>query len=520
MMKSAFLQLCFVVADCSLSSSVPAAEANLTRLPNIVYIYGDDIGYGDFSCYGAKSVQTPSVDRLAKEGLRFTTAYCSSATCTPSRYSLLTGEYAFRQKGTGVLPGDAALIIKPGRATLPSILKKAGYTTAVVGKWHLGLGEYNSKADWNGEVKPGPLEVGFDYAFIMAATGDRVPCVYIENHRVVGLMAEDPLFVNYNEAYPGEETGVSVRNKLKMDWSHGHNNAVVNGIGRIGFMKGGKSALWKDEDMADQFTQHALGFIKHSKDKPFFLYFATHDIHVPRVPNPRFVGQTTMGPRGDAIVEFDACVKVILDLLDQLKLTDQTLVILSSDNGPTLDDGYKDGANEKVGSHKPAGPLRGGKYSLFEGGTRIPFIVRWPGHVQPGVSDAVVNQVDLAASLAALTREKPDPATMPDSLNVLSALLGQSKTGRDHVVEYANRIALRQDHWKFIPPGLVQDQFGPWKQVTIDAPGALFDLSADPGETNNVAAAHPEIVKQLSAKLAQIQYSGRTVPLAEPSAGP
>ena len=241
---------------------------------------------------------------------------------------------------------------------------------------------------------------------------------------------------------------------------------------------------------------------------------------MPRVPKPRFVGQTTMGPRGDAIVEFDACVKVILDLLDQLKLTDQTLVILSSDNGPTLDDGYKDGANEKVGSHKPAGPLRGGKYSLFEGGTRIPFIVRWPGHVQPGVSDAVVNQVDLAASLAALTREKPDPATMPDSLNVLSALLGQSKTGRDHVVEYANRIALRQDHWKFIPPGLVQDQFGPWKQVTIDAPGALFDLSADPGETNNVAAAHPEIVKQLSAKLAQIQYSGRTVPLAEPSAGP
>jgi len=387
MMKSAFLQLCFVVAGCSLSSSVPAAEANLTRLPNIVYIYGDDIGYGDFSCYGAKSVQTPSVDRLAKEGLRFTTAYCSSATCTPSRYSLLTGEYAFRQKGTGVLPGDAALIIKPGRATLPSILKKAGYTTGVVGKWHLGLGEYNAKADWNGEVKPGPLEVGFDYAFIMAATGDRVPCVYIENHRVVGLMTEDPLFVNYNEAYPGEESGVSVRDKLKMDWSHGHNNAVVNGIGRIGFMKGGKSALWKDEDMADQFTQHALGFIKRSKDKPFFLYFATHDIHVPRVPNPRFVGQTTMGPRGDAIVEFDACVKVILDLLDQLKLTDQTLVILSSDNGPTLDDGYKDGANEKVGSHKPAGPLRGGKYSLFEGGTRIPFIVRWPGHVQPGVSD-------------------------------------------------------------------------------------------------------------------------------------
>jgi arylsulfatase A-like enzyme len=507
-MKSSSLLLWSAVWVCSLNAS--GAETKPKPSPNIVYIYGDDIGYGDFGCYGTKSVQTPAVDRLAKEGLRFTSAYCSSATCTPSRYSLLTGEYAFRQKGTGILPGDAALIIRPGRTTLPSLLKKAGYATAVVGKWHLGLGEYNAKADWNGEVKPGPLEVGFDYAFIMAATGDRVPCVYIENHRVVGLMAEDPIFVNYNEAYPGEETGISARDKLKMNWSHGHNNAVVNGIGRIGFMKGGRSALWKDEDMADEFTRHAVDFIKRSKDRPFFLYFATQDIHVPRVPNRRFVGKTSMGPRGDAIVEFDACVSAILDLLDQLKLTEHTLVILSSDNGPVLDDGYKDGANEKVGVHQPAGPLRAGKYSLFEGGTRIPFIVRWPGHVSPGVSEAVVDQVDLAASLAVLTGQKPDPVTMPDSLNVLPALLGESKTGRDHVVEYANRLALRQGHWKYIPPGAVQDRLGPWKQVTFAAPGALFDLSADPGETNNVAAAHPELVQELSAKLQQIQQSGRT----------
>jgi arylsulfatase A-like enzyme len=498
------MALSLVAPGFDLQSAPPA------RLPNIVLLYGDDIGYGDLGFNGATAVKTPNVDRLAREGLRFTSAYSTSATCTPSRYSLLTGEYAFRKQGTGVLPGDAALIIEPGRATLPSLLKSAGYTTAVVGKWHLGLGDAHAGIDWNGEVKPGPLEVGFDYSFIMAATGDRVPCVYIENHRVVGLLSEDPIFVNYKEAYPGEPTGVENRASLKMDWSQGHNQAVVNGIGRIGFSKGGKAALWKDEDMADQFTKHALGFIERVKDRPFFLYFATHDIHVPRVPNPRFVGQTTMGPRGDAIVEFDACVGEILEVLDRLGLADHTLVMLSSDNGPVLDDGYKDWANEKLGSHKPAGPFRAGKYSLFEGGTRMPFVVRWPGRVKPGVSDAVISQVDLSAALAALTGAKPDPVTMADSMNVLPALLGDSKTGRAHLIEYANRLAIREGNWKFIPPGRVNDGLGPWTQVTVPEPGFLFDLAADPGETRDLAAAHPDEIKALRELLARTRDSGRT----------
>ena len=188
--------------------------------------------------------------------------------------------------------------------------------------------------------------------------------------------------------------------------------AVVNGIGRIGFMKGGKAALWKDEDMADTFTRKGVEFIERHKDQPFFLYFATHDIHVPRVPHPRFVGQTTMGARGDAIVQFDWCVGELLATLDRLQLTDNTLVILSSDNGPVLDDGYKDGAVEKLGDHKPAGPFRGGKYTIFEGGTRMPFVVRWPGRVKPGVSDALVSQVDFCASFAALAGQTSAP-TMP-----------------------------------------------------------------------------------------------------------
>jgi arylsulfatase A-like enzyme len=485
--------------------------AQSTRQPNIVLIYADDIGYGDFSCYGATAVKTPNVDRLARQGIRFTSGYSSSATCTPSRYSMLTGEYAFRKRGTGILPGDAVLIIEPGRATLASILKKAGYTTAVVGKWHLGLGEGRDKLDWNGEIKPGPLEIGFDYSFIMAATGDRVPTVYVENHKVVGLDPSDPIRVSYDKPFAGEPTGVSHRSELKMDWSHGHSNAVVNGIGRIGFMTGGKSALWVDEDMADVFTKKAISFIEQQKEKPFFLYFATHDNHVPRAPHPRFAGKTTMGPRGDAIVEFDWCVGEILKTLDRLKLTTNTLVILTSDNGPVIDDGYKDDAVEKLGSHKPAGPLRGGKYSMFEAGTRVPFIVRWPGRAKPGVSDALVSQVDLLASFAALNGQKLAASDAPDSFDTLSTLIGRSKRGRDHIVEHAGGLALRQGKWKYIEPGK-----GPKRNANTntelgnDTNPQLYDLSKDPGEQNNVASQHPDQVKAMESLLRRLRDSGRS----------
>ncbi len=470
--------------------------------PNIVLIYGDDIGYGDLGCYGATAVKTPNVDRLAAEGLRFKSAYSSAATCTPSRYSMLTGEYAFRRKGTGILPGDAALIIEPGRATLPTLLRQAGYRTGVVGKWHLGLGSEKNGPDWNGDIAPGPLDIGFDYSFIMAATGDRVPCVYIENRRVVGCLPEDPISVNYKEAYPGEPTGETNRGSLTMDWSHKHNQAVVNGIPRIGFMKGGKGALWKDEEMSDMFLGKALAFIEHEQDHPFFLYFATHDIHVPRVPNPRFVGQTAMGPRGDAIAEFDDAVGAVLRKLHELKLSDNTLVILSSDNGPVLDDGYRDFANEKLGDHKPAGPFRGGKYSQFEGGTRMPFIVYWPGRVKPGVSDAIVSQVDFPASLGSLVGQQP-AATMPDSHNVLPALLGKSVMGRESVVEQAQGLSIRKGNWKYVAPGKAVDQLGPWNKVEVPPPGWLFDLTADPGETKDLSAEYPGKLKELAGELAK-----------------
>ena len=480
-----------------------AALEGGTPPPNIIVILADDLGYGDVGCYGATAVKTPNIDRMAGEGLRFTSGYCTSATCTPSRYSLMTGEYAFRKSGTGILPGDAAMIIEPGRATVASVLKKAGYHTAVVGKWHLGLGDTSKPINWNGDIIPGPCEVGFDYSFIMAATGDRAPCVYIKNHRVVGALPDDPIYVSYKEEFPGEPTGTKNRESLKLNWSHTHNQAVVNGVGRIGYMKGGQAARWIDEDMADVFTQEALDFIDREKTQPFYLYFATHDIHVPRMPNQRFVGKTTMGARGDAIVQFDDCVGRILHKLDELNLTENTLVILSSDNGPILDDGYQDLAAEKLGDHKPAGALRSGKSSLFEGATRVPFITRWPGRITPGVSSAIVSQVDFLASFAALVGQPSDPRTARDSMNVMPALLGTSTTGRAEVLEYASAVAIRSGRWKFIPPGKVHDTLGyqPGHLVDVNAPGWLFDLDVDVGETHDVAAAHPEVVQELSAKL-------------------
>ncbi len=505
-MKKLFFALtfCFLM----MASAVFAADK-----PNIVFIYGDDVGYGDVSCYGAMRVQTPNIDKVAAQGLKFTDAHAPSATCTPSRYALLTGEYAFRQKGTGILPGDAGLIIAPGRTTVPSILQKAGYNTACVGKWHLGLGAEGGP-DWNGDVKPSPNEVGFDYSFIMAATGDRVPCVYVENHRVVNLDGQDPIKVSYQKPFDDELMGKDHPELLKMHPSHGHDQTIVNGVSRIGHMMGGKSALWKDEDMADVFTTHAVSFIeKQSKDKPFFLYFATHDIHVPRVPHPRFANKTPMGPRGDAIVEFDWSVGEIVKTLERLNLTKNTLLIISSDNGPVIDDGYKDGAVIKLGDHKAAGPFRGGKYSAFEGGTRVPFITSWPGKIKPGVSDALISQVDFLASFAALTDQKLATDDAPDSFNVMPAMLGESKVGREHLIEHANILSLRQGDWKYIEPGKgAKRNVNTDTETGADPLGQLFNLKEDIGETKNLAGQNKDKAEEMAAALKKLREEGRSRP--------
>lgn len=485
----------------------PSLAQSSKNKPNIIIIYTDDLGFGDISANGATKISTPNIDRLAKQGLRFKNAYATSATCTPSRFSMLTGKYAWRKSGTGIAPGDAALIIPTNTETLPGMLQKAGYKTAVVGKWHLGLG-LQGGPNWNAEIKPGPLEIGFNYCFMMPATADRVPCVYMENRKIVDLDPADPIITSYKEKIGNEPTGKENPELLKTKFSHGHDGTIVNGISRIGWMSGGNKARWIDEDMADVFTNRAINFIEKNKDNPFFLYFATHDIHVPRVPNSRFVGKSGMGPRGDAILQLDWTVGEVLKALDRLNITDNTMLVFSSDNGPVIDDGYEDKAVELLNGHTPSGEMRGGKYSAFEAGTRVPFLVQWPAKIKAGtVSEALFSQVDLYASLAALTGQKISDGNAPDSFNNLNALLG-AKTGREYVVEQSlnNTLGIVQGNWKYIEPSKGR-KISQNTNIELgnDLQPQLYNLKEDIGERNNLAEKHPEKVKELAEKLRKIK---------------
>ncbi len=500
-----FLFIPFLLIACKDKPSETQNPEKNDKKPNIVLLYIDDLGYADIGAYGAKGVKTPNVDKLASNGIMFTDAHSTAATCTPSRYSLLTGNYAFRNNAE-ILPGDAPLLIDTSLVTMPEMLQKAGYTTGVVGKWHLGLGY--GKVDWNKSVTPGPAEVGFDYSFLLPATGDRVPTVFLENDKVVNLSENDPISVNYDKKVGNRPLGTERPDLLKMEADLQHSQTIVNGISRIGYMGGGESAEWVDEEFPFVFTEKASNFITDNKENPFFLYYSFHDIHVPRAPNEKFKNKSEMGQRGDAIVQMDYMVGEVTKLLEKEGIAENTIIIFTSDNGPVLDDGYEDQAVELVGNHRPSGPFRGGKYSIYEAGTRVPMIVYWPGTIKPRKSDAMMTQLDFYASFADMLGMKKGKKVI-DSESHLDALLGKTENGRKVMLEEGFTLGLRDGNWKYIEP-FIDGSIPDWmKNKDIESglkqEPQLYNLSKDKGEQNNLAKENPEMIKKYQKMIEDIR---------------
>lgn len=511
--KAVTFSCLFLLTACSEDNGVVVDATTSKRSPNIVILYVDDLGYGDIGVNGASAVSTPNIDQLAAKGINFTDAHSAAATCTPSRYALLTGEHGFRIE-SDILEGDAPALIKPGKPTLPSMLKRAGYRTAVIGKWHLGLGE--GEVNWNKAVKPGPLEIGFDYSFLLPSTGDRVPTVYLENHNVVNLDQNDPIEISYSGKVGSRPTGKERPDLLRYPADPQHSETIINGVSRIGSMAGGEEALWKDEDFPFIFTDKARGFMRDNSENPFFLFYSFHDIHVPRLPHSDFEDTTDMGPRGDAIAQVDWVVGQIVDELAILGIVEDTIILFTSDNGPVLDDGYGDDAISRLGNHKPAGLYRGGKYSAFEGGTRMPTIINWPGNIDSGVSNALLSQVDLYASLASIVGIELLDEEAPDSLDLSDAFLGKTLEARDYIIEESvATLSLRKGNWKYIVP-TSEDKRTRANWVADDknieggfvAEPQLYDLTTDISERNNVALEHPDIVKQMKNKMEELRLIG------------
>lgn len=492
-----------------LTTSSGIAKTN--EQPNVILLVADDLGYGDLSCYGAKNIKTPAIDKLANTGVRFTNAHACAATSTPSRYSLLTGEYCHRNPNSNVANGDASMIIIPEQFTLADLFKNNEYKTATIGKWHLGLGNISGQQDWNNKLDLTPSDIGFDYSYIMATTADRVPCVWIENDRVANFDPSSPIEISYSENFDTEPTLHDYKGNLLLQSSHGHDQSIVNGIGRIGYMRGGGNAVWKDENIADTIVKKTIEFINQNQENPFFIYLCTNDIHVPRWPAERFRGKSEMGLRGDAILQLDWTVEVITETLENLGLRENTLIILTSDNGPILDDGYLDNAEQLLGDHLPAGNNRGTKYSAYNGGSKVPFIVSWPTHTPKGkVSNALLSQIDCIASFAKLLNTTLPQDVAIDSRNFLKTWLGVSSKSAPFTISMAqNRtLNIRTKKWKYIEPSN-DSALLPWNpkvETGYKNVPQLFNLKRDIGEQTNIAKKHKFLVSYFQKIIDKVKF--------------
>ncbi len=489
------------------------------RPPNLLIIMADDLGYGDLGCYGATKIKTPNMDKLARDGQVFTAAYAPASTCTPSRYSLLTGDYPWRQtaRRNSILNGDAPLAFAPDQYTLARQFKAAGFRTGIVGKWHLGLGDGVTPLDFNGEIKPGPLEMGFDYCHIIPATVDRVPSVWIENHRVVNLDPADPIKVSYQANYANEPSGLDRPDLLRYQADKQHSGSIHNGISRIGYQSGGQAARFIDEELPDTVVEKAAAFIIENKDRPFYLNVGLFEPHVPRSVKSQFAGASNSGLRGDVIQQADWQIGRILKVLEDQGLTGETMVILTSDNGPVLFDGYQDRAVEDLNGHRPAGPWSGWKYLVKEGGCRVPFVLRWPGNAKPGTRSEMICLTDIVATMAALTGSELPPGVAVDSMNQLPVILGSTqKPLRTSVVlqGVSGGMAFRDHDWKLIlkngakgnaDMGTGANSADSRFASSIYSGDQLFNLAEDPGENHDRAAEFPERVAEMRASFAKIQ---------------
>lgn len=465
-----------------------AAQEKAAPRPNIVVVLADDLGYGSLACYGGKGLRTPHLDRLAREGRRFTQGYATGSVCSPTRYALMTGRYYWRTsiKDGEVLPGNAPLHIETDRLTLASLCKSRGYRTAAFGKWHLGLGTQKT-TDWSVELKPGPLEIGFDHFFGLAANPWNGPHSFIEDHRVTGRVPGQPIVV-----------------------AAGKENGSTSGIARP----------WQENQIMQTLTDHAVGWLEKNSAAPFFLYFAANAVHRPVTPNPRFTG-SPFGIYGDFIEELDACVGRLLDTLDRLKVAENTLVLFTSDNGGVINPGVPEVAAAIRAGLLINGALRGGKHDVYEGGFREPFLVRWPARVPAGtVSDQVISVSDVLATLAGILNVPLRPGQAEDSLDARPALFG-SGSGRAHIIlQDAHGVyAIRMGDWKLIervdaPRVQPRNKNAEKKLAAAKKKGPahdeLYNLATDPAEANDVHAAHPEVVARLRQFLAEARRREQT----------